>query len=56
MVRLLTVPKASKECGVSQDFIRAWIKEGKCPGVYSGSRFLVNVELFEERLKAECAK
>ena len=55
MVRLLTVKEASKECGVSQYFLRNWIKEGKCPGVYSGNRFYVNIEQLEERIKAECA-
>lgn len=53
MVKLLTVKEASKECGVSTYFLRDWIKQGKCPGVYSGKKFLINVERLEEIIREE---
>ena len=55
MIRLLTVREAAKESGLSQYFIRNWIKQGKCPGVYSGTRFLVNIEQLETKIREECA-
>lgn len=33
-----------------EHFIRRLIAERKCPGVYSGTRFLVNVEALREYL------
>lgn len=41
------------ECPVGESFIRAMVKRGECPGVYSGSRFLVNVDALFEKLEAE---
>ena len=37
----------------SENFLRRMIAQGKCPGIYSGNRFLINVEALEERLDAE---
>ena len=51
MIRFLTVKKASVECGVPEHLIRTWIVEGKCPGIYSGTRFYVNVDKFEEMIR-----
>lgn len=33
-----------------ENFIRRLIAQEKCPGVYSGTRFLVNVEALREYL------
>lgn len=35
---------------VSESFLRRLVAEGRCPGVYSGTRFLVNTELLREYL------
>lgn len=35
--------------------LRILVAQGKCPGVYSGTRFLVNTQLLEEQLKRESA-
>ena len=35
--------------------IRILVAQGKCPGVYSGTRFLVNTRLLEEQLNRESA-
>lgn len=35
--------------------IRILVAQGKCPGVYSGTRFLVNTQLLEEQLNRESA-
>ena len=53
MVKLLTVREASKVCGVSEYLLRNWVKLGKCPGMYSGNRFLVNVEQLEKKIMEE---
>ena len=35
---------------VSESFIRRLVSQGKCPGLYSGNRFLVNVDALVEQL------
>lgn len=51
MVRLLTVKETSKECGVPENLLRNLIKEGKCPGIYSGTRFYINVDALENIIR-----
>lgn len=38
---------------VSERYIRALVSAGRCPGIYSGKRFLVNVTALAEQLDAE---
>lgn len=33
--------------------LRALVKEGRCPGIFSGSRFLINVQALAEQLERE---
>ena len=33
--------------------IREMVKQGACPGIYSGTRFLVNVDALIEQLDAQ---
>ena len=40
----------------SENFIRMLVAQGKCPGIRSGNRFLVNVEALGEVLDAESRK
>lgn len=51
VVRLMTVKDAARECGVSEYFLRNWIRRGECPGVYSGTRFLINVDKLEQKIR-----
>lgn len=38
---------------VSEYYLRHLIAKGECPGIYSGNRFLVNVDALLEKLEAE---
>ena len=38
---------------VPENYLRLLVAQGKCPGIYSGNRFLVNVEALAEQLDAE---
>lgn len=40
----------------SEHRIRLWVAEGKCPGIRTGNRFLVNVSALAEMLDAESRK
>ena len=51
--RFLTIRQAAKEGPLSEYCLRLMLKRGELPGVYSGTRFLVNYALFLERLGAE---
>ncbi len=55
MVLLMTVRAAAEECGISEYMLRNWVKQGKCPGMYSGNRFLVNVKQLEKKIQEECS-
>lgn len=41
----------SKCFGLSEKFVRNEIHEGKVPGIYSGNRFLINVDEYLRILK-----
>lgn len=53
MVLLMTIRAAAEECGISEYMLRNWVKQGKCPGMYSGNRFLVNVKQLEKKIMEE---
>ena len=36
--------------------LRTLVKEGRCPGIYSGTRFLINVPALAAQLEAESLK
>ena len=38
---------------VSEHLLRLMLKQGRLPGVYSGNRFLVNVEALVSQLNSE---
>jgi len=38
---------------MSEHYIRLLVAEGRCPGIRTGNRFLVNVEALAEQLDAE---
>lgn len=35
---------------MTEHYLRLMVAEGRCPGIYSGNRFLVNVEALSELL------
>ena len=41
---------------LSQSRLREWVKQGRCPGFYSGNRFLVDVDALRTQLEAESAQ
>ncbi len=53
MLELKTVRQTSALGWITEHHLRRLIAEGKCPGVYSGNRFLVNVGALQEQLDAE---
>lgn len=55
-MQLLTIRKTAKTGIASEYFLRLLVAQGKCPGIYSGNRFLVNVDALVEQLDAESRK
>lgn len=45
-----TVRQVSRTLNVPEHFVRCMVAQGICPGVYSGSRFLVHVDMLREYL------
>ena len=54
MQTFLTINQTAKEKNISHTALRTMQKQGKLPGFYVGSRFYVNVDMFNEMLNAEC--
>ena len=52
----LTIRQAAKRGILSEHRLRALVAQGRCPGVYSGSRFLVNVEALIRMLEDASAR
>lgn len=50
MPRFLTIRQTTRETGISESLIRHLVREGRCPGFYSGSRYTVNVDALVEML------
>ena len=48
-----TIRQTQRTIGLPESFIRERVKAGKCPGVYSGNRFLVNVPALLALLERE---
>ena len=53
MSNYLTIRQTAKELEFPENRIRPMVKQGVCPGIYSGNRFLVNVEASIEQLDKE---
>ena len=45
-----TIRKTSQKIDFPENRIRTMVKQGVCPGIYSGNRFLVNVDALVEQL------
>lgn len=48
-----TIRQVSRTLNVPEHLVRCMVAQGICPGVYSGTRFLVHVEAFREYLDEE---
>ena len=48
-----TVRQVARYLEIPESLVRRFVAQGVCPGVYSGNRFLVNVEALREYLEAE---
>lgn len=48
-----TVRQVARYLEITESLVRRLVAQGVCPGVYSGNRFLVNVEALREYLEAE---
>ena len=55
MSNYLTIRQTAKELGFPETRIRIMVKRGECPGIYSGNRFLVNVEALWSNLTRRAA-
>lgn len=38
---------------MSEHYLRLLVAQKKCPGIYTGNRFLINVEALQEQLEQE---
>ena len=52
----VTIRKASQATGLSERLLRDMVRDGACPGIYSGNRFLVDTEMLIRRLRGETEK
>lgn len=48
-----TIRQTASTGWITESHLRRLVAEGKCPGIYSGKRFLVNVNALAEQLDAE---
>lgn len=53
MPTLKTIRQTAATGIAPENFLRRLVAQGKCPGIYSGNRFLINVEALAEQLDAE---
>ena len=51
-----TIRDVARYLKIPESFVRRLVAQGVCPGVYSGNRFLVNVEALREYLDEESRK
>lgn len=51
-----TIRQVSRTLDVPEHLIRCMVAEGTCPGIYSGTRFLVHVEALREYLDTASRK
>ena len=53
MTTFRTIRQAAAMGLMTEHYLRLLVAQGKCPGIYSGNRFLVNLEALAEQLDAE---
>ena len=45
-----TIRETAKTGLLSENHLRSLVAEGKCPGIYRGNRFLINMDALQEML------
>lgn len=50
---LVSIRQAASAGIATEYYIRKLVREGRCPGVYSGWKFLVNLPLLKEQIRRE---
>ena len=50
MPKFKTIRQTAATGIMTEHYLRLMVAEGRCPGIYSGNRFLVNVEALSELL------
>lgn len=53
---LKTIRQSAAKLSVPEYRLRKMLKENRLPGVYFGSRFMVNITLLEEMLREQSLK
>lgn len=47
-----TIRETARNGIMSEYRLRLLVAQGKCPGIYAGNRFMVNIPLLEEQLRS----
>lgn len=55
-MKFQTIRQTAASGILPENRIRQRLKEGRLPGIYSGTRFLVNIDALEDMLAAETAQ
>ncbi len=53
MPKFKTIRQTAATGLVTENFLRLLVARGKCPGIKTGNRFMVNVDALAEMLDAE---
>ena len=53
MNKFLTIRQVAETGLINENYLRALVKEGRCPHVMSGNRVLINYEALAEQLDKE---
>ena len=47
----MSIRKTADEFGLPENMLRTWVKTGECPGFYVGTKFMVNIDMLDAKLK-----
>lgn len=56
MTEFKTIRQTAATGLLTEHHLRLLVAQGKCPGIHSGNRFLVNVQALSEQLDKESRK
>lgn len=56
MATFKTIRQTAATGLMTEHYLRLLVAQGRCPGIRSGNRFLVNVDALAEQLDAESRK
>lgn len=55
-MRFKSIRETAKEGIISEHHLRLMVAQKRCPGIYTGNRFMVNVDALIEQLDGESRK